>query len=63
MGGGKERAQGWRLVASDADFEHGTGQVVLGTAMALLLAVSGRPVKAGELTGTGAAGFSQQARP
>ena len=63
MGGGKERAQGWRLVASDSDFEHGAGQEVRGTAMALLLAVSGRPVEAGDLTGPGAAGFSQRARP
>lgn len=63
MGGGKERAQGWRLVASDAHFEHGAGHEVRGTATALLLAVSGRPVKASDLTGAGAAGFSQQAGP
>ncbi|WP_022883607.1 maleylpyruvate isomerase family mycothiol-dependent enzyme [Glaciibacter superstes] len=59
MGGGKERAEGWRLVASDLAFEHGTGQEVCGSAIVLLLAVSGRPVAAHELTGSGAAAFAQ----
>lgn len=43
MGGGKERAHGWRLVTSDTAFEYGTGPLVRGPAIALLLAVSGRP--------------------
>lgn len=60
MGGGKERAEGWRLVASDGAFEHGTGQEVRGSAIVLLLAVSGRPVAANELTGSGAAAFAQR---
>ncbi|MFI6316867.1 maleylpyruvate isomerase family mycothiol-dependent enzyme [Nonomuraea sp. NPDC050556] len=42
FGGGKERAQGLRLVASDADFAAGEGREVRGTALELLLAVSGR---------------------
>ncbi|MHA7224373.1 maleylpyruvate isomerase family mycothiol-dependent enzyme [Arthrobacter sp. RHLT1-20] len=62
MGGGKERAEGWRLVASDAAFEHGTGQEVRGPAIVLLLAASGRPVAANELTGPGAAAFAQRSR-
>ncbi|WP_129336542.1 maleylpyruvate isomerase family mycothiol-dependent enzyme [Cellulomonas endophytica] len=52
-GGGRERAAGVRLVATDADLAHGTGPEVRGTALALLLAVSSRPVAADELTGPG----------
>lgn len=55
MGGGKDRVQGLRLVATDADFVYGTGAGVRGTALSLLLAVSGRPVLTEELTGDGAA--------
>ena len=57
MGGGKEAAAGWRLVASDADFAHGSGPEVTGRAIDLLLAVSGRAVDPGELGGPGARGF------
>ncbi|NGN93887.1 maleylpyruvate isomerase family mycothiol-dependent enzyme [Nocardioides sp. KC13] len=52
-GGGKERAQRVRLVATDADAVIGTGPEVRGTAIALVLALSGRPVEPGELTGPG----------
>lgn len=52
-GGGKERAQRIRLVATDADAVIGTGPEVRGTAIALVLALSGRPVAPGELTGPG----------
>lgn len=55
MGGGKERAEGLRLVATDGDTEMGTGADVHGTSLALLLAVSGRPVGVDELSGPGAA--------
>lgn len=58
MGGGKEVVQGWRLVASDVPFEHGTGPAIHGSVIALLLAASGRPPKTGELTGPGARGFA-----
>ncbi|NYI78188.1 maleylpyruvate isomerase family mycothiol-dependent enzyme [Nocardioides panzhihuensis] len=54
-GGGKERAQGVRLLATDADTAIGDGPEVRGTAIALVLALSGRPVGRGELTGPGAA--------
>lgn len=43
MGGGRERAQGQQLVAVDAATTFGSGPEVRGTALDLLLAVSGRP--------------------
>jgi uncharacterized protein (TIGR03083 family) len=52
-GGGKERVQRVRLVATDADAVIGTGPEVRGTAIALVLALSGRPVEPDELTGPG----------
>ncbi|MGF6835191.1 uncharacterized protein (TIGR03083 family) [Paenarthrobacter sp. TE4293] len=60
MGGGKEIAAGWRLVATDTHFEHGDGPAVEGPAIALLLAVSGRPVAEKELSGPGATVFRQR---
>lgn len=57
MGGGKEVAGGWRLVATDASFDHGDGPAVEGPAIALLLAVSGRPIAEDELSGPGAPVF------
>lgn len=42
MGGGKERAKGVRLVAEDAGTSWGAGDEVRGSALDLLLAVSGR---------------------
>lgn len=54
LGGGRERASGLRLVTSDASVDSGAGAEVCGTALALLLAVSGRPVAPDELTGPGA---------
>lgn len=57
-GGGKERAAGMRLVATDTKFAHGEGPEVRGPAISLLMAVSGRPVDAAEFTGDGAAAFS-----
>lgn len=57
MGGGKERAAGFRLQASDSRFEHGSGSEVKGTSLALLMAVSGRPVGKGDFSGDGAAPF------
>lgn len=55
MGGGKELVDGLRLVATDVEFSHGEGAEVRGSAIALLLAVSGRPVREDEMTGPGAA--------
>lgn len=45
---------GLRLVAEDLDWSHGDGPEVRGSAEALLLAITARPVERGELTGTGA---------
>ncbi|NMO02678.1 maleylpyruvate isomerase family mycothiol-dependent enzyme [Gordonia sp. TBRC 11910] len=44
MGGGRQRADGVRLIATDVDFTHGSGAEVRGRAIDLLLAVSGRAV-------------------
>ena len=57
MGGGKERAAGFRLQASDSRFEHGAGSGVEGTSLALLMAISGRPVDKEDFSGEGAATF------
>jgi uncharacterized protein (TIGR03083 family) len=46
------RVRGLRLVATDLDWTHGTGQEVTGPAEALLMAATGRRV-AGELSGPG----------
>ena len=53
-GGGRERAAGLRLVALDAGVMTGHGPEARGSALALLLALSGRPVRPGEITGPGA---------
>ncbi|UWX95906.1 maleylpyruvate isomerase family mycothiol-dependent enzyme [Arthrobacter zhaoxinii] len=57
LGGGKERALGFRLQAPDSQFHHGSGPEVEGTLLALLMAVSGRPVHAEDFSGEGAASF------
>ena len=56
FGGGRERVAELRLIAIDAEFAHGAdaGDEVRGRTIDLLLAVSGRPVPAGALTGSGA---------
>ncbi|MFE7631619.1 maleylpyruvate isomerase family mycothiol-dependent enzyme [Kocuria sp. NPDC057446] len=53
IGGGRERAAGLRLVATDAALDAGAGPEVRGPVLALLLAVSGRPVGPEELAGPG----------
>jgi len=55
MGGGRERLAGLRVIATDAALDEGSGPAVSGSVLALLLAVSGRAVRPGELTGPGAA--------
>ncbi|WP_163164892.1 maleylpyruvate isomerase family mycothiol-dependent enzyme [Arthrobacter sp. Alg241-R88] len=57
LGGGKERAAGFRLQASDSRFMHGFGPQVTGTSLALLMAISGRPVDREDFSGEGAATF------
>lgn len=55
MGGGRQHAQDLRLVATDVDLVVGeAGEVVEGTALDLLLAVSGRTQAATALDGPGA---------
>ncbi|MFV2008315.1 MULTISPECIES: maleylpyruvate isomerase family mycothiol-dependent enzyme [unclassified Micromonospora] len=61
IGGGRERASGLRIIASDAPVDGGTGPLVHGSALALLLAVSGRPVEPDELSGPGAATLAERA--
>ncbi|WP_104169437.1 maleylpyruvate isomerase family mycothiol-dependent enzyme [Cryobacterium sp. M23] len=60
MGGGKERAAGLRLQASDSRFEHGSGSEVKGTSLALLMAISWRPVDKEDFSGEGAATFARK---
>ncbi|WUH98531.1 maleylpyruvate isomerase family mycothiol-dependent enzyme [Spirillospora sp. NBC_00431] len=55
FGGAKELVSRVRLTAVDADLSIGEGPHVNGTALALLLAVSGRPVPPSDLDGPGAA--------
>ena len=53
-GSTRARIAGLRLVANDQDWEYGDGVEVHGSAEALLLLLTGRPVRAGELSGPGA---------
>lgn len=57
FGGGRERVAGLRLMAVDAEYADGVdaGDEVRGRAIDLLLAVSGRVVPPGALTGSGSA--------
>lgn len=59
LGGGKERAAGFRLRAADSGVDHGAGPEVLGSSLSLLMAVSGRPVDTGGFTGGGVGDFLQ----
>jgi uncharacterized protein (TIGR03083 family) len=51
----KDALDGFRLEADDLDWSHGTGSMVSGSAEALLLAVTGRPVGLEHLRGAGVA--------
>ena len=53
MGGGKERVQGVRVVVSDLDWTSGSGPELSGRGIDLLLALSGRPAGAAQLSGAG----------
>lgn len=57
FGGGRERAAGFCLEATDASRSWGSGKAVTGTALGMLLAVSGRAVAADEVSGAGATAF------
>nr|WP_202628102.1 maleylpyruvate isomerase family mycothiol-dependent enzyme [Cellulomonas sp. APG4] len=54
FGGGRERVEGLRLVDTATGTAWGAGDDVVGDALDLLLAVSGRPVPHGSLEGPGA---------
>jgi uncharacterized protein (TIGR03083 family) len=56
-GSARRRVAGVRLVATDADWTHGSGPEVLASAETLLLLLYGRPVPPSELTGPGARGL------
>ena len=53
LGGGKQRAAGLRLVATDTDWSHGEGPEVRGPLVSLLMVVSGRAGPLDDLTGPG----------
>jgi uncharacterized protein (TIGR03083 family) len=53
--GAKKRITGLTLTASDIDWSTGSGPEVNGPAIALIMAMTGRPVHEGELSGEGAA--------
>src|SRR6185312_1054212 len=53
--GGRDRVAGLTLKATDADFSVGSGPVVEGPAISLLLAASGRKSALADLTGDGVA--------
>ena len=55
VGGAKQRVAGIRLRATDADVSIGDGPEVVGPALALLLAISGRKAALTELAGPGVA--------
>ncbi|WP_022909642.1 maleylpyruvate isomerase family mycothiol-dependent enzyme [Aestuariimicrobium kwangyangense] len=62
-GGGKGLARGLRLVASDAGLSHGRGPEVRGSALSLMVALSGRRVHETELSGPGRAALLARITP
>lgn len=62
MGGGREFVKGLRLVATDVGYQFGKGPELRGSALALLMAVSGRPVPSGDLSGPGRQHFLGRVR-
>ena len=51
--GGKRRVEGLTLRATDTDWSHGSGPLVEGPAVALMLATTGRTAALADLTGPG----------
>ena len=51
--GGKRRVEGVTLQATDTDWSHGSGPVVEGPALALMLATTGRTAALADLRGPG----------
>jgi uncharacterized protein (TIGR03083 family) len=58
--GGKTRVSGLNLKATDTDVSIGTGPLVEGPAISLLLAASGRPTALQELSGPGVATLGER---
>jgi uncharacterized protein (TIGR03083 family) len=62
--GTKSRIRGLRLVATDVDWRHGDGPEVSGPGLALLMAMTGRPIGLTGLSGAGVGELSDRmARP
>lgn len=59
FGGAKELVAPLRLTATDADVSIGDGPEVTGSALSLLLAITGRPVALDDLDGQGAGALRQ----
>jgi uncharacterized protein (TIGR03083 family) len=59
--GTKRRIAGLTLEATDAKWSHGTGPKVSGSMLALVMAMTGREVAAGDLSGDGAAALRARA--
>jgi hypothetical protein len=53
--GAKKRIAGLKLSASDVDWSHGAGPEVSGSALSLLMVMTGRGVAVDELSGEGVA--------
>ena len=51
--GGKKRAEGLTLKATDSDWSAGSGPEVSGPGVSLLLAIAGRSAALGDLSGDG----------
>ncbi len=60
LGAGR-RIRGLRLMATDMDWQHGSGPEVSGTGEALLMAMTGRRVAVDELAGPGQATMAERA--
>ncbi len=56
----RKHIRGLHLVASDLDWQHGTGPDVTGPAEALLMAVAGRPDALTDLSGAGVADLARR---
>jgi len=61
--GAKKRIDGLRLIATDADWSHGTGPEVTGPALPLLLAMTGRAAGLDALSGSGVATLGSRMPP
>ncbi|MDP8928313.1 MAG: maleylpyruvate isomerase family mycothiol-dependent enzyme [Actinomycetota bacterium] len=59
---GRKIVKGLRLVATDVDWSHGDGPEVTGPGESLLLAIAGRDVSLGELSGDGLAAMTERIR-